>query len=409
MDIFVARQPIFNRENKVVAYELLYRNSFNNFFDESVTSSKATAILITNSYLNIGMKNLVEDKIAFINFDQTLINNEIPTILDKDKVVIEVLEDVVPDREILSNLIDLKKKGYTLALDDFCMEYEYMNTVPLYDIIKVDFIKAKLSGAEEIIKTFKAKNKNIKFLAEKVETREEYDKAFEMGYDYFQGYFFSKPQVVKSKSTAGMKVQYLKIQAEMQKKEPDFGVIEKIIESDVDLSYKILKLVNTFSLVSEVSSIRHAISILGLKEIDKWINYVMIENFTNDEPSDLVKASVIRSKFAELIAYNSNRIDQKYQAALAGLFSLIDVILGKNMEDVLSEIPMAEDIKKALLGDETSYLYPVINIVLSYERAEWDSIDKSCKQIKLYINEIPDLYYKSIKWANRYVFEMNKK
>lgn len=405
MDIFVARQPIFNRDNEIVAYELLYRNSLKNFFDESVNSSKATAILITNSYINIGMENLIEDKIGFINFDQTLINNEIPKLLNKDKVVIEVLETVIPDRKIMSNLINLKREGYTLALDDFTLEYQYMKTVPLYDIIKVDFIQTGLSGAEEIIKRFS--NGKNKFLAEKVETVEEYNKAYELGYDYFQGYFFSKPQVVKSKSTSGIKYQYLRIKEEMQKEEPDFGEIERIIESDVDMSYKILKLVNTFSLTSEVSSIRHAISILGLKEIDKWLNFIMLQNFTKEKPSELVKMSVIRSKFAELIAMNSNKRNQRYQASLIGLFSLIDAILGKTKEKVLSEIPMIEDVKKAIMLDKSSTLYPIMDIILSYEEAEWDKIDEISKEIQLDVNKVPELYLQAIKWADDYLLKIN--
>lgn len=405
MDIFVARQPIFNRDNEIVAYELLYRNSLKNFFDESVNSSKATAILITNSYINIGMENLIEDKIGFINFDQTLINNEIPKLLNKDKVVIEVLETVIPDRKIMSNLINLKREGYTLALDDFTLEYQYMKTVPLYDIIKVDFIQTGLSGAEEIIKRFS--NGKNKFLAEKVETAEEYNKAYELGYDYFQGYFFSKPQVVKSKSTSGIKYQYLRIKEEMQKEEPDFGEIERIIESDVDMSYKILKLVNTFSLTSEVSSIRHAISILGLKEIDKWLNFIMLQNFTKEKPSELVKMSVIRSKFAELIAMNSDKRNQRYQASLIGLFSLIDAILGKTKEEVLSEIPMTEDVKKAIMLDKSSTLYPIMDIILSYEEAEWDKIDEISKEIQLDVNKVPELYLQAIKWADDYLLKIN--
>lgn len=405
MDIFVARQPIFNRDNEIVAYELLYRNSLKNFFDESVNSSKATAILITNSYINIGMENLIEDKIGFINFDQTLINNEIPKLLNKDKVVIEVLETVIPDRKIMSNLINLKREGYTLALDDFTLEYQYMKTVPLYDIIKVDFIQTGLSGAEEIIKRFS--NGKNKFLAEKVETAEEYNKAYELGYDYFQGYFFSKPQVVKSKSTSGIKYQYLRIKEEMQKEEPDFGEIERIIESDVDMSYKILKLVNTFSLTSEVSSIRHAISILGLKEIDKWLNFIMLQNFTKEKPSELVKMSVIRSKFAELIAMNSDKRNQRYQASLIGLFSLIDAILGKTKEKVLSEIPMTEDVKKAIMLDKSSTLYPIMDIILSYEEAEWDKIDEISKEIQLDVNKVPELYLQAIKWADDYLLKIN--
>ena len=154
MDVFVARQPIFDRNKEIMAYELLYRNSLKNFFDPTVSSTKATSILITNSHINIGMDNLVEDKYAFINFDAALINNDIPALLSKSRVIIEVLETVEPDRVFLSNLIDLKKKGYTLALDDFTLDYPYQNTLPLYDIIKVDFMLAGVDGAKKIIEKY---------------------------------------------------------------------------------------------------------------------------------------------------------------------------------------------------------------------------------------------------------------
>lgn len=406
MDIFVARQPIFNRENKIIGYELLYRNSLENFFDPSISSSKATSVLITNSYINIGMENLIEDKLAFINFDENLINNEVPTLLDKEKIVIEVLESVVPDRQLISNLLYFKKLGYKLALDDFTLDYPYMKTLGLYDVIKVDFMIAGLDGAEEAIKKYK--NENRLFLAEKIETDREYKKALDMGYDLFQGYYFSKPQVVSSKSTTGMKFNYIKIKEEMQKDEPDFGVVQNIIETDVDLSYKILRLVNTFSLSSQVTSIRHALSILGIREIEKWINFLMIQDFVSYEPSEFVKISVIRSRFSELIAINSNKSSQKYQASLVGLFSMIDVILGKKMEKVLSEIPMKDDLKDAILLKSSSYLYPIISIVIAYEKAHWDTMEENAKRISLDSSKLPNLYVESVNWANEFVFEMGK-
>ena len=406
MDVFVARQPIFNRDKEIVAYELLYRNSLKNFFDPSVSSSKATSILITNSYINIGMDNLVEDKYAFINFDSTLINNDIPSLLNKDSVVIEVLEDVKPDRVFLSNLLALKKQGYKLALDDFTLDYPYQNTIPLYDIIKVDFMLAGLDGAKKIMDKYK--NGKRKFLAEKIETVSEFNTALDMGYDYFQGFFFSKPEIIKGKAATSINMQFLKLKEEINKNEVDFNNISKIIESDIGLSYKLLRLVNSFSLNSQVSSIRHALAILGVKEIEKWLNFIMISDFVADGADEVVRLSIIRSRFAELIAEHSNQPQMKYQASLVGLFSMIDVVMGKPFDKIFKEIPMSQNVKDAITNKPTSPLYDMFQVVLSYEKADWDTLDNYTSKLLLNSSEIPDLYFESVSWANKYVFTVDE-
>jgi len=406
MDVFVARQPIFNRDKEIVAYELLYRNSLKNFFDPSVSSSKATSILITNSHINIGMDNLVEDKYAFINFDSTLINNDIPSLLNKDSVVIEVLEDVKPDRVFLSNLLALKKQGYKLALDDFTLDYPYQNTIPLYDIIKVDFMLAGLDGAKKIMDKYK--NGKRKFLAEKIETVSEFNTALDMGYDYFQGFFFSKPEIIKGKAATSINMQFLKLKEEINKNEVDFNNISKIIESDIGLSYKLLRLVNSFSLNSQVSSIRHALAILGVKEIEKWLNFIMISDFVADGADEVVRLSIIRSRFAELIAEHSNQPQMKYQASLVGLFSMIDVVMGKPFDKIFKEIPMSQNVKDAITNKPTSPLYDMFQVVLSYEKADWDTLDNYTSKLLLNSSEIPDLYFESVSWANKYVFTVDE-
>ena len=402
MDVFVARQPIFDRNKEIMAYELLYRNSLKNFFDPTVSSTKATSILITNSHINIGMDNLVEDKFAFINFDATLINNDIPTLLSNSRVIIEVLETVEPDRVFLSNLIDLKKKGYTLALDDFTLDYPYQNTIPLYDIIKVDFMLSGVEGAKKIIEKYS--NGKRKFLAEKIETIEEFNIAYELGYDYFQGFFFSKPEIITGKSASTINVHFIRLKEEMNKEEVDFNKITKIIESDVGISYKLLRLVNSFSLINEVSSIRHALAILGIREIEKWINFIMISDFISENEDEVVRMSVIRSRFSELVAENSNQSSRKYQASLVGLFSMIDVVLGKSLNRIFKEIPMNSDVKDAIMLKPTSPLYDIYDVVLSYEKAYWEKLDKSCEKLNINPADVPNLYFESVSWANKYVF-----
>ena len=198
MDIFLARQPIFDRSNKVIAYELLFRNGYENFCSNA-DGDEATLNVIVNSFYIFGIKNITNDKKVFINFTEELIKKEIATLLSSEQVVVEILENIEPTEEIVVACKKLKQKGYTLALDDFVFDEKYMNLIKLIDIIKVDFKITKGYERKKLFELLKINNK-IKFLAEKVENREEYNEAVKMGYTYFQGYYFSKPVVLSRKS-----------------------------------------------------------------------------------------------------------------------------------------------------------------------------------------------------------------
>lgn len=194
MEVFVARQPVFDRNLDVYGYELLFRNSHNNFYD-GLDENIATSSVISTSLSVIGMENLTGNKRAFINFPYDMLINESATTLPKEFVVIEILENVLPDYYIINACKKLKQLGYILALDDFVLKPEYYPLIELADIIKVDFLLTNSKERESIIK--KINYPNIKFLAEKVETRDEYAQAFQLGYSYFQGYFLSKPVIIK--------------------------------------------------------------------------------------------------------------------------------------------------------------------------------------------------------------------
>lgn len=187
MDIFIARQPIFNRQHEVVAYELLYRDSDMNAFTGELASNVATAILLMNSYLNFGIEHLVADKKAFVNFDEHLIMGDIPQLLNKDRVVVELLEDITPTKNFIDKIKQLKNDGFTVAIDDVVEGYKYTELIELSDIVKVEFLGATKTSIEKLVRTWKPKGKLL--LAEKVETNEEFEWAKSIGFDFFQGYF----------------------------------------------------------------------------------------------------------------------------------------------------------------------------------------------------------------------------
>ena len=317
MDVFVARQPIFDRRLNVYAYELLFRVGRENVFVDT-DGDIATSSVITDSFLVIGLESLTRGRKAFINFTKNLLMDETATILPKDLLVIEILEDVMPSKGIITACKKLKDSGYVLALDDFVFEPKFTPLIKLADIIKVDF---KLSGEEErrlLIQKFSSTK--IKFLAEKVETQKEYEQAKEMGFSYFQGYFFSKPVIISSKDIPGNKINYLNILHEINLPEVDFNRIEGIVKHDVSVSYKLLRFINSafFSFDAEVKSIKQALVLLGINEFRKWMSLIILKGMSEDKPKELLVISISRARFCELIAENVKLKEVGYILALNG-------------------------------------------------------------------------------------------
>ena len=398
MDIFVARQPIFNREHQVFAYELLYRDSDKNYFTGNVASDVATSILLMNSYLNFGLNHLIGDHKAFLNFEKELVMNDIPQLLDKENVVIELLEDVVPDKTFYNKIKNLKSLGYTVAIDDFIESYEYNDLVEMCDIIKVEFMGATRKSIENIVRTWKPRGKIL--LAEKVETNEEFQWAKAIGFDLFQGYFFSKPAMIRSKAIDDHTANYMRLMEAMNVEEPDFKKIAGIIEMDVGFSYKLLKLVNSrFVHNNSIRTIQHALSMLGIKALRKWVSLSMLQSMSTPESHELILTSMIRSHLLESIAKCSKMKHHTQELTLMGILSILDAMLHKSMDDLLEELPVAVEIKDTLLGKETIYS-EIYKLCLCYEQGDVDCVMKSCKLIDYDDNQLSDHYVEAVKWAD---------
>lgn len=398
MDVFVARQPIFDREDNVIAYELLYRSNTNNFFDYSISSNMATTLLLINSFFSFGIETLINDKISYINFSKSLIENDIPLLLNENNIIIEVLETITPDNFFINKLKYIKESGYKIALDDFNFSYKHEDLINLADIIKVDFLSNNRNQISDIFKKYKSKGKIL--LAEKVETQEEYLWAKDLGFDYFQGYFFSKPIVIKRSVLPDAAYQYFRILSLVNCEEPDFKEIASIIEKDVSLTYKLLRLINSrFTLVSNVSSIQHALAILGIDAFSRWLNLAMIQNISTYKTPEIFKIALIRSRFMELLVSNLSLKVHLPEFTMLGILSVIDALLGMEMKDVLVDLPISKGIKDTLLNKETMYS-DVYKIILFYEKGEFDNIEDISVDLNIEVNLIQEYYYKSVKWAD---------
>jgi c-di-GMP-related signal transduction protein len=402
MEVFVARQPIFDKQQKVFAYELLYRVGLDNFYDNP-DGDQASSEVIANSFLLIGIETMTGGKRAFINFTGNLIKQGVPAILPKELMAVEILETVMIDDELIEACRKLKDLGYMIVLDDFVFRERIKSVIPLADIIKIDF--ANTSEKERLNFVERLGAWNGKLLAEKVETRKEFEQALAMGYSYFQGYFFSKPVIMSGKDVKGYKVNYLQMLQAVNSPDMDFDRIEDIIRRDVTLSYKLLKYINSaaFGFRTRIESIRHALVLLGMREIRKWTSLIILRGMGTDRPDEIMTSSVIRGRFGELLAPLLGMRESSSDIFLMGIFSMIDALVDKPLNEIMLELPISEDIKVALPGWEGRYT-SIYRMILAYEKGDWKEFFAWADQFKLDQKVVPKLYLESLEWANQFFY-----
>ena len=390
MDVFVARQPIFDTKQKVCGYELLFRSGWEDSFPD-VDHDKASARTISESFMAFGLEALTGGKRAFLNFTRRLLLSECATILPNDKVVLEILETITPDEEVLAACQNLKARGYTLALDDFVYAEEFIPLIQLADIIKIDFLSTTVESRRDLIPKLSALG--IEIVAEKVETHEAFQEAVELGCKYMQGYFFSKPSVLKTRDIPTFKLNYIQMLKEIHSPGFDFSEMDLMIKGDLSLSYKLLKLINSaaFPWARRIESIHQALVLLGQSNVKKWASLIALTELAQDQPQELVSSSVLRAAFCESIGSEVGLEDRKEELFLIGMFSQIDAVLNLPLEEALDHLPLTQEIKDSLQGEETE-LKAILDLVVDYERARWDHFSRGAERLGLSPAEGPQLY-----------------
>jgi EAL and modified HD-GYP domain-containing signal transduction protein len=399
MHVFVARQPIFDRKNQVIGYEMLFRSGCENNYN-NIDGNAATLNVIANSFYEFNFKSLTDNKKAFINFTEKLIMEEVAMILPCEHVVIELLENIEPTDEIINACKKLKKQGFILALDDFVFDKKYNELIKIIDIIKVDFIITKGNDRKKIFDLLKINNK-IKFLAEKVESIEEYNEAMDVGYDYFQGYYFSKPTILTAKSIPTSKYAGGEILKLINNKNFDYRELEALILKDVGLSYKILRLINSsaFYIRNRVNSIKYAITFLGEKEIVKWLYVVLLNDLKGSNSGEIIKISLQTAKLCELICKISINKEKAFLAYITGLFSTMDAILNCSIESIITDLNICDEVKEGLIG-EGNILNTILRLSTSYGRGEWEEAEFYAEKLNIDIDEVSKLYLETLKWVD---------
>ncbi|MEA3363477.1 MAG: HDOD domain-containing protein [Thermodesulfobacteriota bacterium] len=397
MEHFIARQPIFDTKGRVYAYELLFRSGLQNYFDCD-DQDHAAASVIANSNLLFDLEEMTGGTKAFINCTRKVLLEDLMETLPRQLAVVEVLEDVKPDDAIIAACQRLKNQGYILALDDFVYHENFEPLLDLADIIKVDFLLSSVEEQEQLAKTMIPRG--IKMLAEKVETHEVYEHAKKMGYQLFQGYFFAKPIIISRKDIPTNKVQFLRILKDIHAQEVDFKKLALTIQSEVSLSYKLLKLINSaaFALRHKVTSILQALSLLGLREIRSWVSLLSIASMADDKPAELVVSSLIRARLCEQLAQPCKMGDRQSSMFLMGLFSLLDAIMSRPIDEILQEITVEKDIMEALTGTPGT-LRAILDLVVAMEKGEWEQVSSLAAELQIEEQSLSTTYLDAVKWA----------
>jgi c-di-GMP-related signal transduction protein len=369
---FVARQPILNREQQVFGYELLFRDGIENFFRSSDTEAAARSTL--DGSLLMGFDVLCDGQKAFINCTRDLLLKDGITRLPHEQTVVEILENLEPDDLVVAACERLRASGYTIALDDCLANDPRAPLAGVVDFIKVDFERTTPVERAELVK--RLGNPKCQMLAEKVETREQFETALKAGFTYFQGYFFRRPEVLRTGEIPANQVNYLRMRKAVSQEEIDIRELEALIKSEASVLYRLLRYLNSpmFGMRNEIHSIRHARAILGEREIRRWIRLVTLVSAGQLKTSDLVLSALVGARFCELIARKIPRTQS--DLFLVGMLSMMDAILDIPMSEVLEKIAIDQDTKSVLSGNG-GRLQPVYELMLTQEAGNWSKAEAS--------------------------------
>lgn len=399
MYFYAARQPILDINKKLFAYELLFRDSIDNVFPE-IDADEATTKMIEASNFNVGLSEFTGSKPAFINFTLETLSKGYPETLSTDEVVIEILETVKPGKKLLEICQDLNEKGYTIALDDYIHQPVWRHFYPFIKIIKIDWQDITIEAIKEI-KLAITEFPHIQLLAEKVETYEEYNQALELGFELFQGFFFAKPEMVKTKNLSPSQMAMAELLYETSKPDLDLASITSVFERDVTLSYKLLRYANSpiFRRRSEISTIKQALVILGSGELKRFLGLMFAANVNPDKPSELINSAMARAKFCELVAEQVNSPLDTSIAFLTGLLSLIDAIVDEELDTILAKLPLAQEIKDTLLTRK-GVMAALIKLVELIEHADWQKTNIVMGKLGVEKSKVVRSYNQAIAWAD---------
>ena len=397
-NVMVARQPIFDRSRNVAAYELLYRADHGEHANV-VNGDQATAHVVVTSLLDIGLQHLVQNRAAFINATRELLVSDGALALPPERVVLEIVEDTRVDDELLQAVQRLAMQGYRFALDDFSYQPHWQPLIELAQVVKLDVLALSPGQLEEHVALLR--RYDLKILAEKVETDEQFEFLNDLGCDYFQGYFFARPNIVVGSRLPGNKLAALRLLALVQDPETSVAEVTELIAQDPSLSYRLVRFVNSAAvgLPATVTSVQRAVAYLGMDAIRRWVSLTTIANI-QDKNAELIRMTLIRARMAELLSDGTPRCSPDVGFTV-GLFSTLDALMDQPLREILPQLRLTEELNSALMHGEGPH-GQVLEAVRAYERGAWQQAASLAGNVSR--TQLADLYMKALQWTQDAVF-----
>lgn len=401
--IFVARQPIFTAEMKIWGYELLFRHGETQsavFTD----GDQATTQVIADGFA-LGVRGMGGKIKALINFPRNVLLGQAPYVLPSERCVVEILETVLPEDDVMAACRELKANGYTLALDDFVGDPGFEPLCEIADIIKVDILGKTPGEVMAIVKGLKGYKAHL--LAEKVENIDMFNVCKRLGFEYFQGYFFSKPEIVPGRKLSASQSTKIKLLKELNESEAELSRLVEIIQTDLSISYRLLKYINSarFSLRGKIESIQRAVNMLGRQNLRQWLQVVILSDVNStDKGQELVRMSVLRGRFLQLLATAGPTPFSPDSMFVMGFFSVLDAILDQQMEQVLEEISLDPDIKATLVdphGEHADW----IELLNELDRGSWAGLEEKAGHMGIPMELIDNVAIEAAMWTDEVMGE----
>ncbi len=394
--VYVARQPILDHAGQVFGYELLHRA---NETDTRCVAAgdAASASVVTDALLTMGLDMLTNGRPAFINMTRALLVSQAPTVLPAPACILEVGHDIPIDTEVVQGCRRLHDMGYTLALDDYTGQDAATPLLPFVRFVKVD---VQATDAEQRAAIARRLMHRVRLVAEKVESLEVFEETRKAGYSLFQGFFFCRPATIRSSAPPGRKLASLRLLSAMNQPGVTLAEVEELIKQDVSLSYRVLRCINSaaFGLQMEIHSIRQALVLLGIAQVRKWASVWSLASAAQGVNTEVLPVAIIRARCCELLGESLPGAQRDSGLFLLGMCSLLDTMLGKPMRAAVADLPLAGEIRDALLGSPTS-TRAVLDAVIAYERGDFARAADVASSLQLPATALPAAYEDALRYA----------
>ncbi len=382
----------------VIGYEIVYRSSINAPGTEDKEYDEATSRLLLNSYLDVGMDSLLGGHIAFINFDKNLVLRDSPLLLNKSTTVIQITSDVVPDDDFIDKIKIFKADGYLISLANFTSNYPHEDLVGLSDIIQVDLENNTISDLKRIVRRFEMTTQIL--LAKNIDNHDAYEGVKKMGFELFQGYYFCKPTLTQGRILQQSNFNNIEILKLANAEVPDIKLISSRIEEDVNLTVKLLRLVNSSHyFMNKIHSVQHALAMIGIESFKNWLNLALLDSFLSDQTPEIIKQSMVRMRLMQSIGEHSTMNVDVDSLKLIGLLSVLDVLLDKDMMEAVNPLPIERELKITLFGRTSNYS-DIYQLVLGYEKGDFNVAYRHAEKAGFDLDELPSMYKEALQWAD---------